>query len=195
MEDKEHVIRAVAKELFSLKGFKATGVAEIMKKSQMAVGTFYNYFDSKEDLFMTLYLEENRQLKETILSGIDRKAPPFVVMETMMKMNYEGMLENPILREWYNRELFHKMEKSFIEKQGLESVDFMYTGFLEVVKFWQETGVMRSDIEADMIMALFGSIVQVELHKVDIGEKYFPELLGHLSTFVMNGLMATTEKE
>ena len=44
-------------------------------------------------------------------------------MKEMMLLNYRGMNSNPILKEWYNREVFHKIERNFREK-GLDSVDF-----------------------------------------------------------------------
>ncbi|MDF2939025.1 MAG: transcriptional regulator, partial [Paenibacillaceae bacterium] len=62
MEDKKTRIYNCAKELFSTNGFKDTGISDIAKKAGMAVGTIYNYYPSKEKLFMDIYLEENEKL-------------------------------------------------------------------------------------------------------------------------------------
>ncbi len=189
MIDKKAEILNSAKKLFSTKGFKDTNVAEITKMAGMATGTFYNYYPSKEKLFMEIYLEENVKLKKSILESMDPKADPIDVMKRMMFMNLEGMGSNPILRQWYNRDVFNKIERSFREEKGMDSVAFLYDSFIEVVKKWQSEGKMRKDIDADMIMAIFGALVNVETHKEEIGLKYFPRVLEYLAEFTMKGLI------
>jgi hypothetical protein len=99
------------------------------------------------------------------------------------------MTANPILKEWYNRDVFTRIERKFREQNGLEKVDFMYTSFTEVVKKWQVDGKMRADIDSGMIMAIFAAIVTVDTHKDEVGFEYFPALMGYLTEFVMNGLL------
>lgn len=189
MTDKKAVIFNSAKELFSSKGFKDTNIAEITKKAGMATGTFYNYYSSKEKLFMEIYSQENEILKRRIMESLDLKNSPKEVMNEMITKNLEGMLTNPILKEWYNKEVFHKIEESFRQENELEHVDFLYTNFIEIVRQWQADGKMRNDIDAEMIMAIFGALVNIDLHKEEVGLKYFPEVLGYMAEFVMNGLM------
>lgn len=187
--DKRETILISGKELFSSKGFKDTNVAEIAKKAGMATGTFYNYYTSKEKLFMDIYLEENEKLKRNIMETLNLEASPMEIMSEMMKRNLEGMMENPILKEWYNKDVFNKIEKSFRESNGLEHVDFLYDNFIEIVKKWQLDGQIRSDIEPEMIMAIFSALVSVELHKDEIGVNYFPKVIEYMAEFIMKGLM------
>lgn len=188
MVDKRAEILRCAKELFSQKGFKDTNVAEIMKAACMAVGTFYNYFTSKDQLFMELYNEENVKLKRSIMETIDLDADPMTVMQEMTGKNLQGMLENPILKEWYNREVFQKIEQNFREENGLERVDFLYNNFIDVVRKWQTEGKMRNDISAELIMAIFGALVNIDIHKDEIGLQHFPRVLQLISEFTMKGL-------
>lgn len=194
MLEKKSKIYCCGKELFRSKGFKDTNVAEIMSMAGMATGTFYNYYRSKENLFIEIYNEENVKLKKSIMESIDMQANPINVIQEMMSLNLQGMNANPILREWYNRDVFNKIEKSFCEDDGLKHVDFLYSGFNNVVKRWQIEGKMRNDIDAEMIMAIFSALIVVETHKDEIGIKYFPHLIEYLSKFTMNGLMDCTEE-
>ena len=189
MNDKKSIIKEAADALFRQKGYKKTNISEIMQNANMATGTFYLYYTSKDDVFMEIYLEDNAQLKKEIMQEIDPNGHPIEVMQKMMYLNNLGMMQNPILSEWYNRENFHKMEQSFREKHGLESVDFMYSSFIELVKNWQKTGVMTQKIDAEMIMAIFGALINLETHKDEIGIQYFPELMEHMAGFVMKGLL------
>ncbi|KPU43547.1 DNA-binding transcriptional regulator EnvR [Oxobacter pfennigii] len=189
MSDKKDIIYKCGKEIFEKKGFKDTNVAEIMKQAGMATGTFYNYYASKDKLFMEIYNDENVKLKSSIMASLDIEANPILVVREMMMKNLQGMMENPILREWYNRDVFQKLEQSFREENGAGQVDFLYNSFVEVIRKWQIHGKMRSDIDAEMIMAIFGALVNVETHKAEIGLKYFPEVIEYLAEFTMKGLM------
>ncbi|SHI18178.1 transcriptional regulator, TetR family [Sporobacter termitidis DSM 10068] len=191
MTDKKAEILRCAKELFSARGFKDTGVAEIMKAAGMAVGTFYNYFTSKDQLFMELFNAENVRLKKSILDTLDLEADPMAVMKEMTGRNLRGMLENPILREWYNREVFQKLEQNYREENAVECVDFLYDSFIDVVRKWQADGKMRRDISPELIMAIFAALVSVDTHKAEIGLHYFPQVLDYMSEFTMKGLMDT----
>jgi len=188
MDKKADILRC-GRELFTANGFKDTNVADITKKAGIAAGTFYLYYPSKDELFMEIYNEENVKLKREIMSKLNLDGEPMAVIGEMMRLNYAGMTANPILREWYNREVFSRIEKKFREEKSLVNVDFMYSSFTEVVKKWQVDGKMRADIDSGMIMALFAAIVNVETHKDEIGFQYFPELMGYLSEFIMNGLL------
>ncbi len=184
MADKKAEIFLCARELFSARGFKDTNVAEIMKAAGMAVGTFYNYYKSKDQLFMEIFNEENVQMKKGILDTLDIDGEPAAVIQEMMGRNLQGIMENPILREWYNRDVFSKIEQSFREENAVEHVDFLYDCFIDVVLKWQREGKMRGDISPEMIMAIFGAIVNIDMHKDEIGLQYFPQLQGYISEFV-----------
>lgn len=194
MKDKKSIIKSAAEKLFKEKGYKKTNISEIMRITDMGTGTFYNYYDSKDEVFMDIYMDENEHLKRKIMDKVDMSAHPMQVMEQMMTLNNIGMHESPILSVWYDRELFAKIEKSFREKHALDNFDFMYSSFIEVVKKWQDEGLMVKSISPEMIMAIFGALIQVETHKNDIGIEYFPELMMHMGKFVMDGLLTIPEK-
>ncbi len=193
MEDKKRLIYHCAKELFSEKGFKDTNISEITKKAGMAVGTFYNYYPSKEKLFMDIFLEENARLKQNCFQTLDLSQSPLMVVKQMLKLNVEGMRANPILREWYNKGVFEKLQQIYREENGVDAVGFLYDSFLEIVSQWQGQGKMRKDIDSKMIMMIFAAIINVDTHKEEIGLEYFPMLLEHMTELIMKGLMDCSE--
>ncbi len=188
MTDKKTEIMRCGKALFEEKGYKDTNVAEIMKRAGYATGSFYRYYPSKDDLFMEIYNQENVALKHQIIDAVDLQAEPMAVMQELMMQNLIGMKANPILREWYNRDTFYKIERSFRQSNAIENVDFFAEGFTEVIRLWQREGRMRADIGAEMIVAIFSAFVNIDLHKEEIGMQYFPELMDHIGTFIMQGL-------
>ncbi len=189
MEDKKTLIYDSAKALFGMKGFKDTNISEITKKAGMAVGTFYNYYSSKEKLFMDIFLEENAKLKQTCFQSLDLGQSPLLVVRQMLKLNVEGMKENPILKEWYNKSVFEKLQQFYREENGIDTVDFLYDSFLKLINHWKDQGKMRSDIDSKMIMMIFAAIINVDTHKEEIGLEYFPELLEQMTELIMNSLV------
>lgn len=194
MEDKKALIYDCAKELFSAKGFKDTNISEITKRAGMAVGTFYSYYPSKEKIFMDIFWEENAKLKQRCFQSLNLEQSPMDVVGEMLKLNVEGTKANPILREWYNRNVFEKLEQAYREENGVDSVDFLYDSFLELITLWQQQGKMRKDIDSKMIMMVFAAIINVDTHKEEIGIEYFPELLHFMTELIMKGLMDCSEQ-
>ena len=187
-KDKKEILYRCAREVFAQKGFKDTNVTDITGRAGVAAGTFYNYYPSKDRLFMEIYAEENAVLKKSILEQVDADGDPAQVMRQVIALNEQGIRNNAILREWYNRESFARIEKAFREETGLDQISFMYDCFLDLVGQWQAHGKMRSDLKGDMIMAIFAALVNIVLHKDEIGLEYFPQVLVLISEFVMNGL-------
>ncbi|MDI9594669.1 MAG: TetR/AcrR family transcriptional regulator, partial [Atribacterota bacterium] len=57
------------------------------------------------------------------------------------------------------------------------------------VKKWQNERKMRNDIDAEMIMAIFTALINIDTHKEEIGLQYFPQVLEYLTKFIMEGLI------
>lgn len=188
MGDKKADIYNSGRELFCSKGFKDTNVSDITKMAGIGVGTFYNYYSSKEKLFLEIFLEENVKLKKSIIKSIDMNEEPIKVVKEVLSLNISGMNSNPILREWYNRDVFSKLEQNYREENGIKYVDFLYNSFVELIKKWQAEGKIRNDIDYELIMAIFTSIINIDTHKEEIGLHYFPQVIDYLVEFIMKGL-------
>lgn len=63
-----------AAEEFGAKGFHATGITEITRRAGVALGSFYTYFPSKEDIFRALVTDMSAQVREAV--GPHVKAAP-----------------------------------------------------------------------------------------------------------------------
>lgn len=188
MDDKKAQIFSVAKKLFSERGFKDTNVAEITREAGVAVGTFYLYYSSKEKLFFDVFMEENLKLKQLCLDSLDYSASPQTIIEQMLRINMEGFATNPILRQWYQSNVYQKLEQVFRKENAMDSMTFLYDVFLVLVERWQAEGKMRRDIDSKMIMMLFAAIINVDTHKDEIGLEFFPELLQIMTSLVLQGL-------
>ncbi len=67
-ENRKLIIRA-AEELFIEKGVEQTTVADIIERSGLARGTFYNYFEKKEDIWRYLLMKVFQKSNEMITAN------------------------------------------------------------------------------------------------------------------------------
>ncbi|GAB4248275.1 MAG: hypothetical protein Kow00109_24420 [Acidobacteriota bacterium] len=71
---REDILEA-ALDLFAEKGFYAVTMQEVAERAEVAVGTLYNFFESKEDLYRRLVVEHGRKvfacLRKQLASGPD----------------------------------------------------------------------------------------------------------------------------
>lgn len=178
-----------ARAVFAREGYKAANVADIAGEAGLGVGTFYNYFDSKEAVFFEVYVKENQALKARIRAAVDPGADPVTFVSKMLTMNFQEMNANPILREWRNKELFARLESLFAESGEVSRLQASAEeGQLAMIRKWKEGGQMRTDIADDRVMAIFRALPYIELHKEEIGVEHFPDLIREMSELIMRGL-------
>jgi AcrR family transcriptional regulator len=175
--------------LFYSKGFKDTNVADIAKMAGIGVGTFYNYYSSKEELFLEVYIKENENHKKHLLESMNWNDDPVTLITKMVAQNVSEMNSNLILKEWYNKELFSKLEQSFYKRGEIGKFDeATHNDRIELIRRWKAEGKIRDDIDDEMINAIFSAIFYVELHKNDIGIQHFPQIILYITEFIMKGL-------
>jgi AcrR family transcriptional regulator len=83
-------ILVASKELFSRLGFKKTAVDDIARKAQVAKGTIYNYFRSKEEIYRDVLQKEGKTLIVKIREAMrDQKTPQLKLREMIIaKIKY-----------------------------------------------------------------------------------------------------------
>jgi AcrR family transcriptional regulator len=68
-------IMAAAKKVFARNGFHATTMGDIAKEADLAYGSVYQYFDSKDDLFLALMSAEEYALRTHVAVALAKCGP------------------------------------------------------------------------------------------------------------------------
>ncbi|MBT2217526.1 TetR/AcrR family transcriptional regulator [Virgibacillus dakarensis] len=187
MKDIKAEIFNCGKAIFQSKGYKDTNISDITKMAGTGVGTFYNYYSSKEQLFLDVYMSENKQIKNRIVESLDVNEDPITLVKEFVTRILEAMHTNRILQEWYNRDVFRKLEKHFRENPSIDD-DSIRSFFVGLLKQWKAEGKIRSDLDDGLLAAIFDSLAYIDSHKEDIGIQHFPEIIQYLAEFIMKGL-------
>lgn len=187
MTDKKAEILNAGRELFYLKGFKDTNVSDITKAAGVGVGTFYNYYDSKEKLFFEVFMKESEKHKKYVMESIDLNGDPIEVANSLISMNITAMNTNLILQEWNNQELLGELEQFYREVND-KNGDSFQSFYSEVLKKWRAEEKIRKDIDDELLLEFFHILEYIDSHKKDMGIKHFPEVVRYLGEFVMKGI-------
>jgi AcrR family transcriptional regulator len=100
--NRQQILEA-AKNLFSEKGFEATNVRDIIHESSLSPGTFYNYFQSKEEIFAVLTDEIISEVRSQIQGSYQTvKMDRDEIMKSLEKF-FQIFLGNPRLMKFLSR--------------------------------------------------------------------------------------------
>ena len=82
----KQTIMETAIEQFVQRGFQATSIADIMKAAHMGLGTFYNYFESKDQLLHYLLDNLAVQLQQRLQHLTDEQRSKAEILREMVLM-------------------------------------------------------------------------------------------------------------
>jgi AcrR family transcriptional regulator len=82
---RREVILEEARKIFAQKGLHETTLDEIAERCELAKGTLYGYFESKEDLFFSVLEEAIRNVERVITQAAGSGQPPPEKISDMVK--------------------------------------------------------------------------------------------------------------
>ena len=120
---------AAALDLFSQKGYHNVSMHEIATQSEFAIGTLYNFFQNKEDLYRALVLEQCDKFEAAIAQAMDKPGDEVAKLRHYVRARIERFRNNlPFIRIF----LAESRGVSFNLKAGLnDELRQRYYNFLE----------------------------------------------------------------
>ncbi|MEL7563971.1 MAG: TetR/AcrR family transcriptional regulator [Dehalobacterium sp.] len=151
-EKKERIFDAALQE-FSIRTFSQASLNQIIKNAGIPKGSFYQYFDNKEDLYLYLMEVASKEKIELFnhVKGMDPDADVFeVIMQTTREFLERGKVkpgyvEAAILMELDNSEITMKIRKSSAEK------------FVKMVERDKERGLIKPEVNSELLINLIST--------------------------------------
>jgi len=148
LETRQALLQA-AWALFRDKGFDDTTVQEITERADVAKGTFFNYFPSKDGLLGEMTLWRVSQVHEALDVGRGAPESPVARIKLLLRLLHEQMVGDwPLLQQAFATRLGQPPPSGYQAKRRL-------TGLLtELVREAQARGEVRGDVEAEVMSDL-----------------------------------------
>ena len=171
-----------ALRLFREHGYDATTVEEITEAADVAKGTFFNYFETKEAVLPALAGLRLQQLEESLLPEHGAPASPVARIKLALRLVAEDPLSDPAL----TRRLF----AAGMRHGGMRPVHALMKLLSEQVRQAQAAGEINSDLDptyvGGMLRALF--FQQVIVYHHGYRPAPLPETLDTMVNLLLDGI-------
>ena len=165
LANRQAIMKAAAQE-FKKKGFADTAVADIMNTAGLGVGTFYNYFESKEEALMAIVKELFKQVEENVKSMARENSSTLALLEFCSMSTARLIDENRFILPMFKSAIERSDKPENLPKNL--SPEFKKI-FEEIIQRGQSLNEIRRDIPIDIISEMFHSIYQAAaLSKLNI---------------------------
>lgn len=128
---KRQDILEAALNLFAEKGYHNVTMHEISAKAEFAIGTLYNFFKNKEDLYKALILETAEEFRDAILEAVEQSDDEVEKLRNFVKTKGEIFRAHiPVIRLYFSE----THGESFSLSAGLDSeIRKLHDEFIKII--------------------------------------------------------------
>lgn len=153
-------IFAASRELFVARGYKQTSILEIVHRANIAIGSFYHHYASKEQLFADIYFAENEESKSRIVAAVDWSKPR-AAFKQVITLNLQQLRENQILAAWYSKDLGKLLRAQY--RARTQEGDRLGLEILNNIKDWEQNNLIANDISTQQALALIALVDRIDI--------------------------------
>lgn len=190
--EKEHIRNNLiqhGRRLFGDHGLNKTTISDLTKQVNIAQGSFYLFYKSKEELYYEILELEERYIREELLNKV-------LLKDKLTKATFRDFLqqalqfldESPILRQLFDKstmnQLLRKLPQEKLDRNNQGDIDFL----VPYIKKWQAAGSMKQ-LSPHIIVSMIRSLIILSLQKEMIGESNYNSTMDQLIKFISEGLI------
>ena len=158
--DKRRMILDAAVRVFARQGFHTCRVSDIADEAGVAYGLVYHYFQSKDEVLDTLFLERWDILLRAIQQVDGEDIPPREKLYAITSFIVDSYRHDPDLMKVIIVEVTRAANT--FGRHHLEEISQAYEGIAAIVARAQDEGTFRSDISATFAsLCFYGAIEQL----------------------------------
>ena len=158
--DKPQQIIEAAIRVFARKGYYNSRVADIAREAGIAAGTIYLYFETKDDILVTLFRSKMAEFVAGLRKAIAGENDPVAKVRRLIRMHFEMLEGNPALAEVVQVEL--RQGQKFFRGASAHEVSSYFALLGGVLEEGVAQGRFRADLPVKVATkALFGAMDQM----------------------------------
>lgn len=187
--------------LLSEKGFNNTHMRDISERAEVAVGTLYNYYPSKSELYMEIMEEKWREISHThtrrIVQHVCSGEDLFSILKSILWPIFQDMIAMG-MDDW--GELFMAVfsSKNYMARgasMDMEAIE----GLQHILAKLQKRGLIQPSVEPVTVATTIYSIVAFNFLAIlfieGMDNKYFYQSTEKQLQLIIDGLEVKKEKE
>jgi AcrR family transcriptional regulator len=185
---REKLIRK-GQEHFERFGIRKTNVADLAREAGIAKGSFYLFFESKEDLFLVINEEFDKQLQREVAQRLKKSQNPKETLKEFLLHVLDLFEIDPMFKLAVNKEEFESLSRKIPPEKFRRHQESTVAFLTRLVEQWQQDGIIR-DYDPKVIVGVVKSLYFVVLHRDFIGEAIFRQVADLLIDSLVDYLVA-----
>lgn len=181
-------LHETGRELFGRYGLRKTTIEELTEPAEIATGTFYQFYDSKEELYIEILKAYSREFGPRLLrNSFEEHDDPEDAIEAFLKLLTNEFESNPLIYQVIVEEEFDRIKAQYAEQKREAEHEHDVTYLLPYIEQWYDDGRI-SGPDPETIARAIESMAYITLHEEDIGEDHYPTVRNTLIAAVADGL-------
>ena len=148
------------RELFSRFGFERTRIKDVTEAVDIGTSTFYQFFDSKEELYVAVLVVERDRLEDQLKTAVaDAETPQDEVRELLRTM-FAEIRSNPLISRLIVEGELRELQEQLSESERQSIAASLPDDELTSAERWARMDAFRYD-DPELIRGIFRSLVFV----------------------------------
>jgi AcrR family transcriptional regulator len=139
-----------AQEIFTEMGYGAASIRDVVRRSGLAAGTFYNYFPDKESVFQAVLEEHTTELRRRLRESRSRARDAETIVREGFATYFSFIVED--------RPLFEMLRRNAGTVRELFDTPALELGILELRADLAARGVLPATLDLEALAAAMGGV-------------------------------------
>lgn len=180
-------IRETGRELFARYGLRKTTIAELTEPADIAASTFYQFYDSKEALYLDLLEEEGEEIAARLMAdSFEATDDPTEAIERFLLGVMAEIGTNPLVHQLIVGDDLDRLQASIPDAELAAERERDISYFLPSIEAWYDAGRVDGP-SPEVIAHAIRAVTLLTLHEDEI--PMYQEVKETLVRAVANGLV------
>jgi AcrR family transcriptional regulator len=181
------------RKLFARKGLKKTSVGELTRSVGIAQGSFYAFYDSKEELYFEILESEEKQISALVKKNLCVIEMTRREFKQFLLQTVDLIIDNPFLKEMLDERNYRSLISKIPENKFQRHLQEEYQFTSRLVNKFQEQEHMKQ-IKPEILSGLLYALFLLQLHREEIGKAVFPDVSEFLIDIISDALINNGKK-
>ena len=155
-----------AREIFALRGFEATKIADVAERCDISHGLLYHYFPTKESLFAAI-VERSRTAGLSLIDEAERgESDPWRALGRVVERMLDGVREDPVTALVVVKALSSGAASQDVRASVQRSEDAVLRRLTGLIERCQAAGAATPGDAAARAVALLAIVQGLAIHRV-----------------------------
>ncbi len=179
---------AAGKDQFQRAGLRKTSVEELARAAGIAKGTFYHFFESKEDLCFSIFDQEEKEMAGDVTAVIEGGKDPEEIMRNLFDYSIRFLKGNSLMLKLRERGEYWLLARGVGRERLAEHPEHDNDLAKILLSSFRKMG-SKTKLKPDVLAGVMRATLMLSLHEDEIGEKVFPQVMQLIFRWTAAGIV------